>query len=750
MSKQSLNISESITENIFRNFYKDDGFIEKSAIPNYYGFKSKKGTGYKGYPDFFKDTNNNYSIIVEVKAIKHSDAEDEVKFYMSENNIDTDIIGIAVSGQNLEQIKVTYFYKLLEDGEIKKLKVKDSLLKLESLYKKFLRHKYGEVISEDELITVIKGLNEDFHKGNIRETERSLFFSGLMIALTNQNFRNTYKNISAPSKEDISKTSVTLLQAHYLNKSIVDAIEIQLESKINNLSKEYSWGDKFSFIKNIDFGLKEYKEIIKKIENKIYTSYLLDEKQDILGKAYKIFLSRAGSAESKNIILTPDHIKGLMLKLARLSVDDVVIDTCMGTGGFLMEAMERLINLAEENDEKIDHIKSNQLIGFELDSVLFSLACSNMFLHGDGRSNLLFRSSLLDDNKKIVNNYDSVLLEYIKGLKPTKCIINPPYEKNQSIKFTLQALKFIEANGKLIIIMPTPTLNKNKDGLLEEILKIAKLDFVIKMPLNIFSEQKRIVNTSIFGFTKTPHQKSDNVLFYNLQDDGFVSVQHKGRLDKNNRWNDIENAIIDCINNLEEVRGICEKRKIYDSKGVLNPAGFRKQKNSNYPLVRIGDLFHVDDGILASSDADESGEYDFITASEEKKKHIEYTHECESIIYAAKAGGSLGRTHYVNGKFIASNLCYILTSQNNKDYPVDMQFYNIYFSAIRNNIVADLADGTSKLTIDKKIFKEYLIEHIPINIQKQYVKTHMAEYHNAIDRLNEVKNNMNKDILSIL
>ncbi|EJG4476407.1 hypothetical protein M9729_002758, partial [Enterococcus faecalis] len=45
--------SETVTENIFRSFYGAETFIEKSAIKASYGFKSKKGTDYAGYPDFF-------------------------------------------------------------------------------------------------------------------------------------------------------------------------------------------------------------------------------------------------------------------------------------------------------------------------------------------------------------------------------------------------------------------------------------------------------------------------------------------------------------------------------------------------------------------------------------------------------------------------------------------------------------------------------------------------------------------------
>lgn len=48
-----ITISETITENIFRDFYNNDKFIEKSAIPKSYGFISKNKTENPGYPDFF-------------------------------------------------------------------------------------------------------------------------------------------------------------------------------------------------------------------------------------------------------------------------------------------------------------------------------------------------------------------------------------------------------------------------------------------------------------------------------------------------------------------------------------------------------------------------------------------------------------------------------------------------------------------------------------------------------------------------
>lgn len=729
--------SETVTENIFREYYGSSTFLEKSAISDELGFVSKNGTTFKGYPDFLLEEED-YIIVVEAKATEQDQAISEVKHYMLKNNINKDIIGIAVSGQKLESLKVDYFLKVNDEKTVKPILNESTLLTLKNIYNVYWKKRYGDSVTNENLIKTLNQLNKTFNDNNkVKDTERSLFFSGLMIALKDNTFRHIYKSIQAPSKAEVSTVQTTVLEAHNLNNAILEAITRQLADKINNLSKSYSWKDRFSFIKNIDYSLKEYKKIISKIELNIFKPFQNDEKQDILGKAYKIFLKRAGKIDNKNIILTPDHMKSLMVELARLNVDDVVIDTCTGTGGFLMEAMEILISKSNNDEEKITEIKEHQLIGFEVDSVLFALACSNMFLHGDGRTNLLFRSSLVNDvNENVINSKDKNLFNYIKSLRPTKCIINPPYERNNSIKFTIQAIQYLESYGKLVIIMPTPTLTQNQNGLTEELLKIAKLDFVVKMPYKLFSEQKRTVNTSVFGFTKTPHNQNDEVLFYNLEDDGLVSIQHKGRVDKDNLWDGIREQVLDCIFNSKEIEDVCEKKRIYKD-GILNCAGFQKNVGKNSTLVQIKDIFNIEKGSLAS-DKSEDGEFDFITGAEEWKTHVEYDHDKEAIIYVTKAGGSLGRSHYANGKFIASNLCIILTPKNKKLYPINLQFYNAYLNNKRKKIVSDLADGTSKLTIKDADFKKYYIDYISIDKQDEFVANNLIEYKEKVQKLKEL------------
>lgn len=714
--------SETTTEGIFRSFYGATTFIEKSAIPKSYGFISKNETNEIGYPDFFLDCDD-YVIVVEAKADNFERACEEVQFYSERNKIkDKDIVAIAISGQSKQKYKAALFIKMI-NGKFHEVETNGKLQPLDDIEKIYQSEKIGEYITVDALKTTLNKLNKIFHDDmKIKDTERSLFFSGLMIALKDSTFLHTYKVIQKPTKDAIKASKVKLLQAHNLNLAILNAIDEQISSKVNNHSKEYNWRDRFSFIKNIDYPLDSYKAMIALVEKRIFIPFKYDEKLDILGKAYKIFLSRAGKIENKNIILTPDHIKELMVDLARLDVDDIVIDTCTGSGGFLMESMEQMIRLAKNDSAKIDEIKNKQLIGFEIDSTLFALACSNMFLHGDGRTNMIFESSLVDS--------DSELYKYVKSLKPTKCIINPPYENNNPILFTKMALDYLEPNGKLIIIMPTPTLNRNvKTGLTQEILNCAKLDFVIKMPNNLFAEQKRSVNTSIFGFTKTKHDKRDEVIFYNMDDDGLVSVQHKGRVDKYNKWNGIKTDVINCIKYNKSSNGEYEKKTIFNGDS-LYCYGFQKNANKgNY--IKFGDLFEVEKGSLQSEDA-EDGEFDFITASEEWKKHSTYDHDEEAIIYAVAAGGSLGRAHYVNGKFIASTLCLILTPKNPSAHPINMQFYSMYLNSIRKQVVNAVADGTSKPTLGKDLM-DYCLEYYPIQMQNKIVD----EYNEKIKPLKE-------------
>ncbi len=133
-------------------------------------------------------------------------------------------------------------------------------------------------------------------------------------------------------------------------------------------------------------------------------------------------------------------------------------------------------------------------------------------------------------------------------------------------------------------------------------------------------------------------------------------------------------------------------------------------------LLRIDEIFNFEKGVLQSSKC-VPGEFDFITASSDWKTHNEYTHECEALIFAAAASGSLGRTHYVNGKFISSDLCFIITPKDQKNLPVDLKFYHILFNELKDEIVRNTKAGTSKEAIGLGSFGRYQLPYFDIDTQ---------------------------------
>ena len=153
---------------------------------------------------------------------------------------------------------------------------------------------------------------------------------------------------------------------------------------------------------------------------------------------------------------------------------------------------------------------------------------------------------------------------------------------------------------------------------------------------------------------------------------------------------------------------------------------------SEWKKIKIGDIFSIEKGSLQSSKCT-PGEYDFITAATDWKTHNSFDHECEAIVYAVAASGSLGRVHYVNGKFIASDLCFILTEKDKKQYPINFLFYQIVFEMLRDEIVSKTKTGTSKESINRGNFSNYEIPYFPIEFQ-------LANYQKFVNAKNIVKN----------
>ena len=117
--------------------------------------------------------------------------------------------------------------------------------------------------------------------------------------------------------------------------------------------------------------------------------------------------------------------------------------------------------------------------------------------------------------------------------------------------------------------------------------------------------------------------------------------------------------------------------------------------------VRIGKIFNLEKGCLQSSKCI-LGKYDFITAIGDWKARNTYTHDFEAIVFVVGASASLGWAHYINRKFIASDLCLILAEKDIIEFLGlwgnlnNMKFNLVEFDQIKSET------GYSSLTLSPK------------------------------------------------
>ncbi len=550
--------NERKTEQIVRkHFEKFDKIInieeQSSEIPKVQKLlktASKKGAG-AGYPDFIitYKTSSDFLIVIECKAdvTKHESkyrdkyadyAVDGALLYASYLSKDFDVLAIAVSGETKQNLKVTHFLHL--KGEKKANEIfGDKLLIPENYLKGYLESPEKFRQDYNTLLDFTKELNDKLHTYKILENQRSLLISAILIALENEPFKKSYASYSKPEN---------------LSNALVQTVSNELESANITGKKLENLEIQFSFIKtDTSLSKKEgvLKEIIDEIDENINNFIKSHKYFDVLGQLYIEFLRYANSDKGLGIVLTPPHITELFAELAQVNKNSVAYDNCTGTGGFLISAMSKMIKDAKGDETKIKEIKTKQLIGVEYQSHIFALAVSNMYIHQDGKTNILNGSC-----------FDPEIIKTVKEKKPTVGFLNPPYKSNKKtdtdeLEFVLNNLETLVDGGTCVAIVPMQSALATKGKVFEykkKLLEKHTLEAVLSMPDELFFNSKVNVVSCIMIFTAhKPHPKNKETYFGYYKDDGFVKRKGKGRIDAYGKWEQIkEKWISNFINRKRE------------------------------------------------------------------------------------------------------------------------------------------------------------------------------------------------------
>lgn len=264
--------------------------------------------------------------------------------------------------------------------------------------------------------------------------------------------------------------------------------------------------------------------------------------EDVMGIFFNEF-NRYKKKSEAGQVFTPEHITSFMYRLINVTQNDYLGDFTCGSGAFLVKGMSNMMREAGGYDtNKAKEIRKSHLFGIEFDKEIYALACANMLIHKDGKTNL-------DQNDMRTDS----ACEWIKSKPITKVLMNPPYENKYGCMTIVEnVLDSVKAGTDCAFILPDKKLEKASKAQIKRILENHTLTKIIKLPEPLFFGVG--VTTSIFVFKTGQPQNGQEIFGCYIEDDGLETVKNQGRQDIKHKWKAIEDYWIDSISKLRDTK----------------------------------------------------------------------------------------------------------------------------------------------------------------------------------------------------
>lgn len=497
----------------------------KQGTGQIYTFNQLGFTGNNNRPDgwYLPDDKSQPAIILEVKAKKYNlydkKFENELlKNIKIVNEKYNKVIGILYNGEDIRVFKnqeeVSNCAKTLQNKSY-----------YISLYN-------NSKIDKQRIYALTKSINDCLHtRFGVKNLYHRMIFTACALVAVKE---------GAILAKDMDYSLFHQSILNQINKSLQD--DKKRNSKLNLLGDIYSKIEMNSPDNRtaIDDFIGWIKEISEYVTSDNWNG------EDVMGIFFNEF-NRYKKKSENGQIFTPDHITSFMYKILDCNKNDRILDATCGSGAFLVKSMCNMIKeVGGINTEEAAKIKSEQLYGIEWDKEIFALACANMLIHKDGKTNL-----------EQMDTRTQEACDWIADKKITKVLMNPPYERKYGcMKIVQNVLDSVPLHTKCAFILPDKKLEKSgkdeKYG--NKLLKKHTLKQIIKLPENLFFGVG--VTTSIFIFESGIPQNNNTIQCFYIEDDGLETVKNQGRQDIKNRWDAIENKWVEIIKN-----PLCEEAK---------------------------------------------------------------------------------------------------------------------------------------------------------------------------------------------
>lgn len=380
-------------------------------------------------------------------------------------------------------------------------------------------------IDKQKIYSYTKSINDNLHFNfGINNLKHRMIFTACALVA---------------DKNGANLISIKNQNFNILKQVIIDKLELSYK-------EEKSKNDKLDIIKEqfelVNFNYVNNQQAINDFIDDVIaiSGYIKSDSwngEDVMGIFFNEFTRYKAKSEAGQVF-TPDHITSLIYRIANVNYTDNVLDACCGSGAFLVKAMNNMINEVGgiNNVDEVKKIHNERLFGIEFDKELFALACANMLIHKDGKTNLIHNDSRTPE-----------ACEWIKNKHITKVLMNPPFEnKYGCLNIVANVLNNVEKGAICAFILPSNKLEVSRK-IVTKWLKIHTLQKIIKLPNQLFSLAKGASDTSIFIFKAFEPQNNKDIFACYIDDDGLETVKNQGRQDTQNKWSNIEDYWVDVI-----------------------------------------------------------------------------------------------------------------------------------------------------------------------------------------------------------
>jgi len=270
---------------------------------------------------------------------------------------------------------------------------------------------------------------------------------------------------------------------------------------------------------------------------------------DTKGDLYEYLLSKLTTAGINGQFRTPRHIIRKMVEIVDPRPEDTIGDPACGTAGFLVSAMEYLMEtytspeavIVNEDGGKTytgdrllpyrDHIQNRMFNGFDFDVTMLRIASMNLLLHGIDAPDIHYQDTL---SNSFPDRFPEMASDHFNVI-----LANPPFKgsldyedvhasllskvktKKTELLFVTLILRMLKMGGRSATIVPDGVLfgsSKAHLALRKMLVDENQLEAVISLPSGVFKPYAG-VSTGIIVFTKGG--RTDNVFYYDVQADGF-------------------------------------------------------------------------------------------------------------------------------------------------------------------------------------------------------------------------------------